>query len=84
MQIPNICPNCRIGLNPVDEGGKVMLRCARCGHSEEFKNFSKHECSACGYDKAVVTFYGVVIGDEPPLVLHKCIKCGNVDREGVS
>jgi len=45
---------------------------------------AEHECSKCGYDKAIMYYHGIVYGDEAPLVMYTCIKCGNVDREGVS
>ncbi|MCL5430374.1 MAG: hypothetical protein M1504_02765 [Candidatus Marsarchaeota archaeon] len=84
MQIQNMCPKCGIACNFREEDGKVYMACGHCDYKSEFKNYTVHECKECGYDKAIITFYGVIIGDEPPLQLYKCLKCGFVDREGVS
>ncbi len=42
---------------------------------------SAHTCPKCGNEDAFVLFYGVIRGDEAPLIIYKCTKCGHVDRE---
>ncbi len=82
MAIPNICPKCNIGLVSKDEEGKPMLVCNICGYKREITNYTEHTCSACGYDKATIEYFGIIVGDEAALTMYKCLKCGKVEREG--
>jgi DNA-directed RNA polymerase subunit M/transcription elongation factor TFIIS len=41
------------------------------------------ECDQCGNDEAWVMYYGIRIGDEPPLIITKCTECGATSRTGV-
>ena len=82
MAIPSICPKCETGLVNREEDGKPMLVCGVCGYKREVTVVTERACAACGYNKATVEFYGVIYGDEAPLVLYKCVKCGAVEREG--
>lgn len=40
-------------------------------------------CNVCGNNSAWVIYYGIRIGDEPPLIITKCTECGNTTRTGV-
>ena len=40
-------------------------------------------CSTCGNNSAWVIYYGIRIGDEPPLIITKCTECGKTTRTGV-
>lgn len=83
--IPNECPKCRVGMRPKEEeNGEVFLVCAICGYKRKLESTTEHECQKCGYNKAIITDVGVIIGDEQPVTLYRCIKCGKVEREGVS
>lgn len=84
MPTLNICPKCGTNMLLEDENGTPMYACKACGYKTEILGLTEHECSSCGYNKSVMHYYGVIYGDEAPLVMYKCIKCGNVDREGVS
>jgi DNA-directed RNA polymerase subunit M/transcription elongation factor TFIIS len=42
---------------------------------------TKHSCPKCDNEKAFLLFYGVVVGDEAPLIIYRCTRCGAVARE---
>ena len=84
MELKEECSSCKMMLVYKELDGKVFLACPRCDFKKEFNNWTQHECQACGCDKAIITFYGVIYGDEQPLTMYKCIRCGTVEREGIS
>ncbi len=84
MPAMDLCPKCGMKMGLHEEGDKVFFVCNNCGYKVEALGLTEHECSACGYGKSIMHYYGVIYGDEAPLVMYTCIKCGNVDREGVS
>ena len=43
----------------------------------------EQECNSCGNDEAWVMYYGIRVGDEPPLIITKCTECGATSRSGV-
>ena len=42
---------------------------------------TRHSCPKCGNGDAYLLFYGIVVGDEPPLIIYRCTRCGAVARE---
>ena len=80
--MPNVCPKCNLGLKPVEENDIVFLKCSICGYKRELQGVAEHVCVKCGYGKATMTYIGVIRGDEEPVTLLKCLKCGNVERFG--
>ncbi|MEM0154687.1 MAG: zf-TFIIB domain-containing protein [Methanothrix sp.] len=84
MVTSNICPKCGTNMHLVEDEGKPFYQCNACGYKTEILGLAEHECSKCGYGKSIMYYHGIVYGDEAPLVMYTCIKCGNVDREGVS
>ena len=83
--LPNECPKCMVGMRPKeDESGEVFLVCAICGYKRKLENVTERVCTECGYGKATMNYIGVIIGDEQPVTLYRCLKCGHVEREGVS
>jgi DNA-directed RNA polymerase subunit M/transcription elongation factor TFIIS len=84
MVLPNICPKCNIGMRLTEQDDRVYLMCGVCGYKREMENITEHACQKCGYNKAIMTYIGVVIGDEQPVTLYRCVKCQHVEREGVS
>jgi len=67
-----------------EEDNTIYLVCGVCGYKRKMENITERECRKCGYNKAIMTYIGIIIGDEQPLTLYKCVKCGHVEREGVS
>jgi len=41
-----------------------------------------HRCPACESSEATLVYCGTTKGDEDPLELYRCNKCGKVSREG--
>jgi DNA-directed RNA polymerase subunit M/transcription elongation factor TFIIS len=78
------CPKCRMVLSIIEENGEVYYHCAACGYKQLFPNWVDHECQKCGFGKAQLLFYGIIVGDEAPLSMYKCLKCGSVVRDGFS
>ena len=76
------CPKCHLVLNIKEEGDGVYYVCSNCGYRVPFPNWVHHDCRKCGCDKAELMFYGIVRGDEVPLTMYKCVRCGTVEREG--
>ncbi len=84
MTLPNICPKCNVGMRVKEENDDVFLVCGVCGYQRKMENITERTCAACGCNKAIMTYIGVVIGDEQPVTLYRCVRCGKVEREGVS
>jgi DNA-directed RNA polymerase subunit M/transcription elongation factor TFIIS len=41
----------------------------------------EHECAKCGFGRAYLIVQPPVYGDEDDVIIYKCGRCGNVDRE---
>ena len=84
MELMEECSACKVLLVYREEEDKLFLACPNCGFKKQYNSWTPRACQKCGCEKAIITFYGVIIGDEQPLTLYKCVRCGTVEREGIS